>query len=124
MSNEEEPPYEILPNGRPQLKPGHNTRNLKRPWLSRYTRLTRTWYKHHKQVRKRPNGHYKTVELGEIIEQDAALRRYFTVIKNRPRNDGYLSPITKKTALNSARHFLNYLQLPITNTAISELIQT
>ncbi len=65
----------------------------------------------------------KRIDDNDVIEHSPALQRYFTSVKSRPRNLGFLSPSTKRQALNAARHLLTFLQMKTTNHSISELIQ-
>ena len=61
-------------------------------------------------------------EQHAVIERDPAVQRYFTVIKSRPRNDGYLSYNTRAKTLRSVRLFLQFLNVPTTEHGLSDLI--
>jgi hypothetical protein len=56
------------------------------------------------------------------VSQDRALIRYFTNIKARKRNNGFISKATIHQATAGARHFLDYLNIQVTDHAISDLI--
>jgi hypothetical protein len=85
-----------------------------------YYRLRKQWYKHHTYDTK-PRGRPINDEC-LTITKDPAVQRYFTHIRNKPTNAGYLSDSTEAAIRNGARHFLQFLKLPITETAISELV--
>jgi len=59
----------------------------------------------------------------KIIEQDLAIQRYFTTIKGKARNKGILSERTKIPTIIATRLFLNFLQIPITDHALTDLIK-
>jgi hypothetical protein len=56
------------------------------------------------------------------VSQDKALIRYFTNIKARKRNNGFISKATIHQATAAARNFLEYLKIQVTDHAISDLI--
>jgi len=88
---------------------------------SRYTILLRRWYQKHKKIRgTRNNPFLKAQHI--MLDNDPAVARYFTAIRNRPNNFGYLSPSTRYQTYASCKHFLQFLNKPLTNTAISELV--
>ena len=114
-------PFELLPDGRARLLIPE--KKLTKQQFNKYHTVNRQWYKHHKGAKHR----YKFNEKHEeslTVEKDPAITRYFTVIKNRPRAEGFLSPRTRGYALNSVRHFLTFLNIPITENALSTLIKS
>lgn len=119
MQDESNPqPYEILPNGRAHsLIP---TKNLTKQKRSTYRSINRRWYKHHagaKRLRNNP-----LIVQNDTVENDPAVQRYYIAIRNKPRNDGYLSKNSRVYVRNGVRQFLTFLNIPITETALSELI--
>jgi len=60
--------------------------------------------------------------LHDIIRKDEAMRLYFTSLASRRRNNGVVSSDTQYNTLAAIRRFLQFLNRPITETALSELI--
>ena len=63
------------------------------------------------------------MRLNQVIEQDPAIQRYFTVIRAKARNKGHLSQESSYKALKSARLFLTFLKIPLSENALTNLIQ-
>jgi hypothetical protein len=91
--------------------------------LPRRNQFTARYNRRHTNARTRRRLD-KRIDDNYLIETDPSIQRYFTLIKSKQKNLGYLSDKTRSHALNSARHFLLFLDKPITNTATSELIQS
>jgi hypothetical protein len=111
--------YSLQADGTPTLNT--HRRNLTKQLYNEYQRARRKYYKHNPNAKPRHREDLRHKD-NEIIEKDPAINRYFTSIKSRPRNNGYLSPNTKTRALNAVRNFLIHLKIPLNETALTELI--
>jgi integrase len=69
------------------------------------------------RIRQSPNH-----EIDEILLKDTAIQRYFRNIKSKKRNNGFLSVCTKRNSFLAVRHFLEYLNIPFSENALSSLI--
>lgn len=59
----------------------------------------------------------------DILASDQAIQHYFNCIRTRRGNNGFLPLGTKMRVRSSIYNFVNYTDLPITNTTISDLIK-
>jgi hypothetical protein len=60
--------------------------------------------------------------LNRTVDSDPAVQRYYEGLKGRRRSRGYISPDTIRNTHQSVRTFLRYLETPITDHAVSDLI--
>lgn len=60
--------------------------------------------------------------LKQTLLKDKAIQTYFKKLKNRAKAKGILSEPTAKSSLRAIRKFLEYLQVPITDHAVSDLV--
>jgi hypothetical protein len=58
----------------------------------------------------------------EKLKHDPAMALYFAVLAQKGRNYGYITPKSIRYGLSAATKFLNYLGLPITDSAVSQLV--
>lgn len=112
--------FKLRQDGKPVLQIKY--KEMGKQALYAYKFHQRNWYVHHKHQRQ-PRTFTRKTEETELILADPVIQRYFTVVRNRPRNEGYLSESTKQLAICSCKHFLAYLNLPITSTAMSDLVK-
>ena len=79
----------------------------------------------YKPTRRRRFGPRKTEanRLNDLIRKDPAHRKYLAVVGQRRRNNGLVSKCTQSLAASAPRRFLTFLNRPITETALSELIE-
>lgn len=75
----------------------------------------------HVSVYRKRHGHGIRPET-YTVSQDKALVRYFTNIKARKRNNGFISKATIHQATAAARHFLDHLNTQVTDHAIGDII--
>ena len=75
----------------------------------------------HVSIYRKRHGHGIRPETYSV-SQDKALTRYFSNIKARKRNNGFISKATIHQATAAARNFLGYLKIQTTDHAISDLI--
>jgi len=82
---------------------------LTKPFTQLSTQQANEYKKHHKLWRKATKHYkhdkskhisYKTFDY-KLIEQDPAIQRYFTAVRKRPRNEGFLSDNTPSHRLFS-----------------------
>ncbi|HXQ93023.1 MAG TPA: hypothetical protein VN739_08455, partial [Nitrososphaerales archaeon] len=112
---------QIREDGKPILTKPYT--QLSTQQINEYKKHHKLWrkaYRHHKDERKEHIS-YKTFDY-KLIEQDPAILRYFTVVRNRPRNEGFLSDDTRRQVLYAARCWLLFLGKEITNHSITDLI--
>lgn len=69
---------------------------------------------------KRKSKHYQSTLL---LFKNKSIQKYFTHIKSRTRNKGYISKNTVSITILSTIKFLNYINIPITKNVIDKLIQ-
>ncbi|MHB1908281.1 MAG: hypothetical protein ACYCQJ_05335 [Nitrososphaerales archaeon] len=73
------------------------------------------------------HGHGGTSKLiqqkTDILESDQAIQNYYNSIRARRGNNGYLSHNTRLQIRGTIYNFANYADLPITNTAFTNLIR-
>ena len=81
------------------------------------------YHKQHPRAKSRDRTSEKSKAIRETIISDKAIQRYFTRIKSRARNDGYISLGSQQFTVYSVRDFLLFLKQPITSTAMSELVK-
>ncbi|MBI2183676.1 MAG: hypothetical protein HYU39_01825 [Thaumarchaeota archaeon] len=71
----------------------------------------------------KPRAGRKLKAESQIIDSDPAIQRYYTHLKSRKGNAGYLSPQSQSNARTAVRQFLEHLQTPITNHAVTDLVK-
>ena len=62
------------------------------------------------------------IPLDNLISEDAAVSKYFGIIQSLPKNDGILPRRNHDSTCAALREFLLFLGKPITNHAVTELI--
>lgn len=61
--------------------------------------------------------------IENTLLEDKALQRYFIKIKNRHRNQGYLSPQTERTTIATLIRFFEFLQIPFEKDTLTNLVR-
>jgi hypothetical protein len=60
--------------------------------------------------------------LHDALRQDPAMRLYYASVGSRRRNRGIVGKASARASINAIRRFLQFLNRPITTTAVSDLI--
>jgi hypothetical protein len=71
----------------------------------------------------RPRRHRQMHPFNEIISKDPALARYFNAIRNKRRNQGYISKVSIQETYHASTKFLLFLGKEITDHAITDLVR-
>lgn len=71
----------------------------------------------------RPRKHRQMHPFNETISKDPALTRYFNAIRNKRRNQGYISRVSMQETYQASTKFLLFLGSEITDHAISDLVR-
>jgi hypothetical protein len=60
--------------------------------------------------------------LHDLLSQDPAMKLYYASVGSRRRNNGKVGIQTHRQSMNGIRRFIQFLNRPVTTTAVSELI--
>ncbi|MDG6921407.1 MAG: hypothetical protein JRN59_07755 [Nitrososphaerota archaeon] len=71
----------------------------------------------------RPRKHRQMHPYNETVSKDPALTRYFNAIRNKRRNQGYISKVSMQETYQASTKFLLFLGNEITDHAISDLVK-
>src|SRR5487761_219645 len=67
--------------------------------------------------------HEKYKVVNDILLNDRAIKRYFSNIASRKKNNGYVSPKTKIHTIFACRNFLRYINGSLDNTPPEPIYQ-
>ena len=113
--------FDIDENGQAHTRKGFPRNKFTRKQRSAYQRVNRDYYRKHKPRATQIKWQQDIAE-SSAIDADPAIKRYYIHLRNRASNRGYLSKSSERGTHRAAKTFLKFLNKPITNTAISELI--
>lgn len=71
----------------------------------------------------RPRKHRQMHPFNAAVSKDLALERYFNAIKNRRRNQGYISKVSMRNVYQACTKFLLFLGQKITDHSVSDLVK-